>query len=213
VRPDPSVPETPSDEMEVAETIENVLELSDEAALQVPPQFETANENRGQPGSATGTGRRALGSGPGEGGFPRHQRWYVRFAERGTLDSYARQLDFFGIELAVLSGGNEIVYLSKVSGDKPQIRRANSGKGENRLFFTWQGGNRRKADLQLFEKAGVSVAGGTIMHFYPAEAENQLARKELEYRNRPVGQIRRTYFAVRDNGRGYEFEVTKQSYY
>ncbi len=212
VSPDPAVPETPSEQTEVTETIENVLELSNEASMQVPQQFETGAQDTGKSGRATGTGRRALGSGPGEGGFPRHQRWFVRFADRGTLDEYARQLDYFQIELGVLLGG-EIVYISNLSSGTPRVRRVNSGKGESRLYFNWQGGSRRQADLKLFEQAGVSVSGGTIFHFYPPEAEALLAKAELSYRNRPVKEIRRTYFTVKSTGSGYQFDVTKQAYY
>ena len=51
-----------------------------------------------------------------------------------------------------------------------------------------------------------------ILHFYPERAERQLLTKELNYRNRKVGEIRRTYFSVERGGGGYEFVVTRQTY-
>ena len=212
VTPDPSIPEIPSDETQIAEAIESVIELSDDASMQLPPQYNIAVENMGKAGSAIGTGRRALGSGPGEGGFPRHQRWYVRFADRGTIEEYARQLDYFGIELGLLNG-TELVYVSNLSSPQPTVRRANTGKGENRLYFTWQGGKRRGADLELLKKAGLDAGASTIFHFYPPKTEQLLAKAELQYRNKKVKEIRRTFYALNGKSGSYEFEVTNQAYY
>jgi hypothetical protein len=153
--------------------------------------------------------------GPGKSGFPREQRWFVRFSEGSTLNEYARQLDFFGIELGALLPGGRMVYLSDVTSDRPKVREATSGADEQRLYMTWQGGERRKADLELFRKAGVDIAGGIVFHFYPPATEAMLARLERDYRNRPADQIRRTYFVVRPGAAAgqYAFEVTRQSYF
>jgi hypothetical protein len=167
-------------------------------------------------GHSLGTGTRpALGGGPGsKGGWPRQQRWYVQFAEQGSLDQYARQLDFFGIELGALLDNHTMAYLSDMSGQKPVVRRAASGEGEKRLFFTWQGGKRRQADVELFTKAGIPIGPDTIIfHFYPPETENMLAVKERDFRNRPVRQIRRTFFVVVPGENGFSFDVTRQVYY
>ncbi|MGE3315538.1 MAG: hypothetical protein AB7O26_10520 [Planctomycetaceae bacterium] len=210
---DASVPDIPSEEREVAEAIDAIIELSDDASMQLPQQFEFAAQNTGKEGSATGTGRRALGLGPGQGGMPRHQRWFVRFPDRGTLNEYAAVLDHFGIELGLLVSTGELAYVSNLSSPNPTVRRAASGKGENRLYFTWQGGQRRGADLQLLQKAGLQADGGVIFHFYPAETEKMLAEAEVKYRNRPVKDIRRTYFTVSSSREGHTFEVANQAYY
>jgi hypothetical protein len=77
--------------------------------------------------------------------------------------------------------------------------------------MTWQGGERRSADVQLFGKANVTVNADTVIfHFYPKQTEDKLAHLELEYRNRTVKQIRRTYFAVEPDGPGYKFNVFRQ---
>jgi hypothetical protein len=167
-------------------------------------------------GKSFGTGTKpALGGGPGsKGGWPRQQRWYVHFADQGSLDQYARQLDSFGIELGALLDDHTMAYLSALSSQKPVVRREASGEGEKRLFFTWQGGKRRQADVELFTNAGVPIGPDTIIfHFYPPETENLLAVKERDFRNRPVRQIRRTFFAVVPSDNGFSFEVTRQVYY
>jgi len=167
-------------------------------------------------GHSLGTGNTpALGGGPGsKGGWPRDQRWYVNFANEGSLEFYAKQLDWFGIELGALMDDHSIVYISALSTGKPAVRRAASGEGEKRLFFTWQGGKRRQADVELFGKAGIPIGPETIIfHFYPRDTENTLAIRERDFRNRPVRQIRRTFFRVIPNGDSFDFEVTRQVYY
>jgi hypothetical protein len=179
-------------------------------------QLDTAPVASPKGGFALGTGTKpALGGGPGsKGGWPRHQRWYVYFPDEGSLSSYTRQLDYFGIELGALMPDRTITYLSELSQDKPTARSAATGEGEKRLFFTWQGGKRRDADMQLFAKAGVPIDNTTIIfHFYPPNTENMLATKEKNYGNRPIRQIRRTFFSVVPTGTGYDFEVTRQVYY
>lgn len=213
VAEDPSVEEVIDEEIQVEETIENVLELADEASQQVQQQFETDARSSGKLGSATGTGRRGLGEGPGEGGLPREQRWYIRFSEEGSVNEYARQLDYFGIEMGALLPGGSLVLISNVSNDTPTKRTLTSGKGENRLYMTWQGGSRKSVDGELFQKAGVNISRAVIFHFYSREAEQKLARLEREYRDRDVKEIRRTYFVVHRVGREYEFAVTRQVYF
>jgi hypothetical protein len=202
------------DHVEIESAVESVVQNSDVVTQQVQQQFETGIQNLGRPGSAKGTGRKALGSGNGTGGFSREQRWFVRFGEKVALDEYARQLQFFGVELGALLPDGRLAYLTNLTNSVPQVRYVNTGSGEGRLYMTWQVGERRAADVQLFQRANVAVRGDTtILHFYPKNTENTLAQLELAYRNRPVKQIRRTYFAVEPEGTGYRFAVTRQIYH
>ena len=204
---DPSVAEEPSEVTEIQEMLDQVLEVSDQATQMASEQFDTAAANTGNPGSAVGTGRRPLGMGDGKGGFPSEQRWFIQFADKGSLDSYARQLDFFGIELGVLMDG-KLTYINGMSGS-PKKRIATTGK-DDRLYMNWQGGDRRKADLELFKRASVDAAPGTILHFYPKKTEQMLLTIEQQFANRKAKDIRRTYFKVTVKGGGYAFVVTKQ---
>ncbi len=207
---DPSLADAPAEDSEIEETLENVIELAEQASNQAQQIFELDAQNVGRAGSAAGSGRRALGLGPGESGLPRDQRWFVRFSERGTLQQYARQLDFFGIELGALIGGSKIVYLTQLASEAPVTRSVNSGSGEKRLYMTWQGGSRRQADIELFRQAGIEVGSATIFHFYPPRTEALLAKLERDYRNRPTDQIRRTYYLVHRGGEEFEFVVSRQ---
>lgn len=209
---DATLAEIESDETEVEEALEAVEELSDDAAQQVQEQLALDAQNAGTPGSSDGTGRRPLGSGGGPGGFPNDQRWFIRFSDEGSLQTYAEQLDHFGIELGALVGG-KMYYVSNFSAAKPTKRESTSGAGENRLYMTWRGGGRKKSDIDLFRKVGVDVGSGTLFHFYPKKSEALLLQTELSYRDRKVEEIRRTYFTVKGTTGNYTFSVTRQSYF
>lgn len=210
---DASNAQIPSDEAEMQETVDSVTELAGEAVMQTERQFQVGagTRNAGKIASAKGTGRRGLGMGSGTGGFPREQRWYVRYSDQQTLEEYGRQLDFFEIELGTIKDG-KLLYLSKLAAPRPTVRTANSGADEKRLYMTWQGGGRKQADLQLFQRAGIEVGGAVIFQFYSKKSEDQLARLELAYKNRKFEEIRRTYFAVERAADGYQFVVTRQIY-
>ena len=213
-------PEDPSDdpslsndqqEMQLEQVLEQVITVSESAAEMVAPNEYTDATAGGNPGSAEGTGR-PLGTGGGlTGGTPREQRWYVQFADKGDLKSYARQLDFFGIELGVAFRDGRIVYVKDFS-TTPAIRRERVSAAEKRLFMNWQdGGDRIKADMELLIQAGVEdVSSGVILHFYPRDTEEMMARLEYEYAKLPADQIRRTYFDVTRDGDGFRFAVASQ---
>ena len=212
--PDASPAEMPADQTEISETLETVVELSESATQQVQQQFDTGVQNTGKAGSAKGTGRKGLGVGPGTGGLPREQRWFVRFGDRAGVDEYAKQLEFFGIELGALLPDGRLAYLSKLTQPVPTVRFAAGGAGEQRLYMTWQGGERRGADVDLFRRAAVEVQPDTVIfHFYSKPTESKLAQLELDYRGRPLKQIRRTYFAVEGATAGYQFVVVRQVYF
>lgn len=138
----------------------------------------------------------------------REQRWFVEFGDKGDLKSYAAQLDFFGIELgALFADENRLVYLSNLSQAQPTSREVKTGDSEKRLFMSWQDGSeeRRAADIELFHKASIDAGPAVVMHFYPAETEEMLARVEFDYGKESPTEIRRTYFQVRNAGTGYEF--------
>lgn len=210
LREDPAVAETPSEQTEIQEMLDTVMELSDQATQMAQQQFQDNPSNEGTPGRAEGNGRRPFGSGGPGAGIGRDQRWFISFTD-STETAYARQLDFFGIELGAFDG-RQLIYIKNLSSPNPEKRVRTVGKGEERLRFNWKGGERRRVDNALFKKAGVNAENSLIFHFYPPPTEQILARLELAYAGRPVKEIRRTYFSVRSEGNGYRFVVTRQLY-
>ena len=172
-------------------------------------QFGTGERN----GNSKGTGnRRPLGFGPGNGGgVAAELRWFIRFADGSSLTEYAKQLDFFNIELGSVLPDGRIAYITGLAGT-PKVRYGTSGKDEKRLYMKWEGGERRKADEKLFLKAGITVGRQVIFHFYPQQTEQMLVQLEMAFAKRNLREVRRTYFVVNTQGAGYEFQVTRQMY-
>lgn len=213
VSDDPSLAEVESEETEVAEMFDNVLELAETANNQAQEQYETDLRNAGKTGSATGTGRSPLGFGEGEGGLPREQRWFITFREGATLTEYAEQLEHFKIQLGALLPSGKLIYLSNLTAPRPTTQEITDGSQEKRLYMTWQGGQLRGADRKLFAKAGIDVTGGILFHFYDPRTENELALLEQKKSTKDIEEIRRTYFVVRSVRSDYSFAVTRIIYF
>lgn len=206
---DASPAEIPSEISEVAETIDKMLDLSEQSTEMAEQQFDLGIENSGKVGSAKGTGARGLGKGPGKSGISREQRWYVSFSDRVTADEYARQLEAFGIELGAIEPSGAVTYLGQPASSR-MVRKGNSA-AESRLFMSWQGGSRRQLDKELLTRAGIPVNDETLLvHFYPPALEQTLLKLEQEFQHRRVEEIRRTYFEVTLKEGRYVFIVIRQ---
>jgi len=177
------------------------------ASLVDPTLTEHMRSGRG--GGGSGDGRMAgTGSGSGEG---QARRWEVRFPEGNTLEAYARQLDFFGIELGVLLPGNQVVYASNLAKAKPDLRTGPADQ-EKRYYLTWRRGGLQAADRELLARAGVDTEKKIILKFLPPKVEAELARLEKVHAGSDADKVRKTVFLVLPSGDGYAFKVTDQSF-
>lgn len=210
----------PPKETGFLETVEMVTSVvsARKADLVDPSLSEETKWSTGGVGGSRGTGNApALGLGGGSGGgVPRQMRWVIDFEEGKTLEAYARQLDFFKVEIGVIGGAAPIEYALNLAKQKPDKRSA-PAKDENRLYFSWQKGALQQADRQLLTRAGINQAGKLVVQFYPPDTENLLANVEMNYLNgkypgRSIKTVRQTRFNVRPEGKGYTFIVVNQSY-
>jgi len=162
-------------------------------------------------GNGPGRGR---GKGPGRPGDPDTgvpRQWEVEFS-KNTLDAYARQLDFFKIELGVVLPDNKIVYAYNLSKSKPDTRTlTDPAANEGRYYLTWRNGEMQQADQELLARAGVDVGDAVIMKFLPPQVEAALAELERNRAGADSTKIRRTRFGVRPEGAGFTFFVLEQS--
>ncbi len=165
-------------------------------------------------GRSTGTGKHpAKGSGGGHGGgAARQTTWEIRFPPGNTVETYAKQLDSFGIELGLFGAANEVIYIGKLTGAKPALRNG-LRSAEGRKYMTWSRGDLDEADIELFDRAGIKLDGRTVFKFLAPETEQQLATLEQKFKNRPAKDIRRTRFGVKPEGQGFAFYVIDQTYY
>ena len=151
---------------------------------------------------------RGMGHGPGKPGWPRH--WEVMFS-KATLDAYAKQLDFFKIELGVLQPDNKIIYAFNLAKSKPDTRVvSNPALNERRYYLTWRTGEMQQADRDLLAKAGIDPGDRLILKFLPKEVELTLMGLERAFNNLTPKDIRKTRFGVRPEGDGFEFYVLEQ---
>ncbi|MCC9601217.1 hypothetical protein LOC67_11730 [Stieleria sp. JC731] len=148
--------------------------------------------------------------------IPKWERWELRF-DSSSREDYARQLDFFSIELAAFGGGeNKIESAVNVSTEPRRIINEDP-QTEQRLYFSW----RRKTvfstyDRQLLTKAGIVVTERSIVRLIPAELEMLLTNLELqccERNSKPFpASIAKTIFKCERDGNGYEFKILQQRY-
>lgn len=202
---EPSVQETPAAMLDaVAAAGESLAEVDLGAAM--PHGGPVASGRRA---SKLGTGGPGFGFGAGDGGVSREQRWSIVYNPGQTLEEYARQLDALGVELAVISGENQLTYVSNFASPTP-TKRYGTGRGDDRLYFLWQGRGRKASDVALLEKAGIPVGEGVMIQFYPKAVEARLAQLEVRYRGKQPSEIRVTRFSVVPEGDGYGFAVLAQ---
>jgi hypothetical protein len=140
---------------------------------------------------------------------PRWERWEVRY-EVSSLKSYARQLDFFGIELGAVGKIPLVDYASHFT-DATPVTRSDIGSNEERLYFSWRSGRLKAMDAKLLDRAGVTVAGRTLLQFYPEKIESLLAQIEAEHaEGGRVDKLQKTIFGGRRAGAGFEFYIIDQ---
>ncbi len=202
----PSVQETPAAMIDAAAEAGSSL-----AEVDLGPAMPSGGPvASGKRASKLGSGGPGLGFGPGDGGVSRETRWSIIYPPDQTPEEYARQLDALHVELAVVSGRDQLTYLSDLSTSEPK-KRYGSGQSDGRLYFLWEGRGRKASDMALIRKAGIPLGEGIILQFYPREVEEQLAQLEVRYRGRSPGEIRVTRFGVvpKDGG-GYGFQVLSQ---
>jgi len=163
----------------------------------------------GSPGAAPGSDP-TRPAGPPER-VPRWERWEIRYSA-ATLQAYARQLDFFKIELGAAGGKADVDYASGFTKSTSTVR---TGKGadEKRLYLTWREGRLLEWDRTLLTRSGVDVEHRIVMQFYPQQLEQTLARLEAEAaRGKTVDQIVKTFFELKPHENGYKFVVAGQRF-
>lgn len=206
IEPPPAEETEPPDE-ELEKTLDAVADAvaTEEAVLRSPKP--PGKGKKGGPGD--GTGDDDDDDGPDRGDHPR--RWEVQFAEGHNLDTYARQLDFFKIELGVLMTDGKVIYAYNLSKPKPDSRTGPAST-EGRYYLTWRRGELEKADCDLLTRAGIEHQGRIILKFITPELEAELVRLEKQKAGDKADRVRTTRFGILPDGNGFKFHVKKQTY-
>jgi len=148
--------------------------------------------------------------------IPPWERWEIRFSTTGR-DVYARQLDFFKIELGAAGGGSPKVDYAFNLAKRPRPDKKSGDPGdEKRIYMSWQQGGGQMAvfDRQLIAQAGIKTDRRMILQFYPKETERLLYSLEVQEARKKghtdPREFLKTIFGVRAARRGYEFYVIDQ---
>jgi hypothetical protein len=220
--PDPrDVPFEPPSQEEVPELIEpqvepSVVELADAASQVAKIDHKRSDSDKTGPGQdGPGGPNRPMGP-PSDGpiAIPRWERWEIRF-ESSSIEAYARQLDFFKIELGSAGGGrSQIDYAYNLVKTRPDSR-IGPGNKEQRLYMTWRGGTLLQFDKQLLARAGINTTNRVVLQFYPEEVEKQLAQIEkdnADQRGKTLPEYLKTVFRVERSGSDWRFIVVEQRF-
>jgi hypothetical protein len=175
--------------------------------------LNTTSSNKGDRGR--GDKRPPGPEGEGDNVIPRWERWEVRWVSSG-IQAYARQLDFFKIELGAGGGGSALMDYAYELSKSPKKRQGTS-KAEERLFMTWKGGTLQQFDRTLLRRAGIDTNNKRVMfQFFPEQVEESLAQIEKANADK-LGHLSdkeylKTIFGVRAKRRQYEFFVAEQRF-
>lgn len=189
------------------QTIVDAAAVREAALANLASLEEEPKRGVGHSGTTAAAG---TGVGGDKTGIPPHLRWEIDFGDVDTLDTYARKLDFFGIELGAygVPGRGQVTYAKNLSRPMPDVR-VGTATDEKRLYMSWRRGPLKNADRDLAIKAGMP-AGRMLLQFFSAETEQALMRVEHDFHDRDAATIRKTRFGIRPIGKGYEFFVIDQ---
>ncbi len=191
-----------ADQLGIVDAEEPLQESTLEAISDAVTMMENVRLTSDVQGKGGSTGR-----GSGTGG----RQWELSFDQGNTLNTYARQLDFFGIEMAVPEKGDELTYVTGFSSSSPSVRRGKT-TDEKRSYLTWTKGGLQAADVELLSHAGVKASGKLILKFLPTKTEQAMLKLETNHAGDRAPRIRATTFGIKTAPGGYEFFIMKQTY-
>lgn len=138
--------------------------------------------------------------------------WEIQFYKT-SLITYARQLDFFRIELAVLYPDGRVAYITNLSDTKPTVRIvSNPGNKETRFCLSWRRGELKKADEELLARANEAFDKGIVIKFLSFQLEAQLEELEKAHAGSETRPVEKTRFGIKPVDNGFAFYVLEQTY-
>ncbi len=192
-------------EPELPELLSELSTIARDPALLDNRFFDSADAAARGAGAGDGRGEGPVGTGTGSENWGRFR---IRYQDPYSIDAYAKQLDFFNIELALLGEDNRVYYAFQLSQPTPNTR-VGDPRDETRVRFTWLDGPLRRADQRLLTRAGFSPKRRPILQCIPDALAADLLRLEREFSGgKDTSEIRRTTVSVVEDGSGgYRMEV------
>lgn len=199
-------------------TLEDTLEAVTDAVSTVAGAPTSSNTPTAATTKGTGKGDSRRPGPPGEGidAIPEYERWELTFNAKGR-DDYARQLDFYKIELCAFGGGRNGLDIASNLSSSPRKRTTADPTTEKRIYFSWKRTNPlRQFDLQLLGQAGVQTNRRSTVLLIDENMKQSLLRIEKDYCEKAGKKfpesIAKTYFESSASGSGYEWKLIDQRY-
>lgn len=188
------------------------LSVALEAIPDAISDVEAALDARSGTSSEMGQGRRPR---RGASGVPEHRRWVIQY-ESESINSYARQLSFFQIDLGVFYKNNPRIYRLRDPGGTPQVITSSREEEQKTLRFMHKERRMVRWDEELCRRAGISLEpDGVTCQFY-SDATRQLLRniegQALQTEGKELKNVRNTFFKVEPEGAGFVFRITNIVY-
>lgn len=209
-------------ELEAPQLEQELSQISESAKL-VAAQLEVSiaiDPVRGKAGDKRLAGPAGDDEGDSDGdqnGVAVWERWELKF-KAADIHSYAKQLDYFEIELGCVGGGITTVDSASdfSSGGKKTSQSPAEANRSDKLIFAWRDKNElAKYDHKLLFQAGIQTEARTLLRLIPAKLEAELTKLELEYcqqKKQTMEAVYKTVFECRPQGKVFEWVVAAQLY-
>lgn len=165
-------------------------------------------------GSQNGSGsNNSPGNGPdgigADSTFAKNMRWVLRFKVKDGQD-YLDQLKAMGAEILVPKPNSEkCILIADIS--KPNDQKTASDDDLKRLAKKIKfSDSRPEAVKSVCKTLGLDFSPKAFWAFFPSDVEDELSKKELNYRNRRSEDIEETIFRVAIKEGKYEIIIDEQ---
>jgi hypothetical protein len=189
------------------------------------PPINPANKENDKPAEKPSGGKQGTGpakgngdsnvQGPGPGGEgtdstqARNMRWVLRFKVDSGRD-YLAQLKAMGAEVLIPIPETEKYILIADLGKPKEQKQATDDDMKRLAKKVKFSDGRREAVGAVAQTLGLEFTPQSFWAFFPKELEEDLAKKELSYRNRRSEDIEETIFTVVVKDGKYELRVVEQ---
>jgi len=186
------------------------LEAIPDAISQVQATLDARSGSASQMGRGTGRGSRR-----GTAGVPEQKRWVIQY-ESDSINSYARQLSFFQIDIGVFYKTSSKIFRLRDPAGGQQVISSSRDEEQKTLRFMHKERRMTRWDEELARRAGISLEpDGVSCQFY-SEPTRQLLRNlegaALQAEGRELKNVRNTYFKIEPDGGGFAFKVVNIVY-
>lgn len=203
---EPGVEEFP--EVETPQLAQSIEAVTD-AVSSVRANSEKVSGDAAKMGKGKGFGAREGGPGGGGGkGLPEFKRWKINY-EAADIDTYKKQLSFFGIDIGVVRRDNDDVYRISDPAGKAEVIKS-SRANEKSLYFAHIKKRMMRWDEAIAAAAGVDSKDANLIQFYPDKARQRIRAQEAQFLTKDqkvLADIRQTIIKLATLDDGFDFVV------